>query len=465
MAPRVGVRGDARPTRSDFAVDRAFGPGDDNDAVYSRAAVPLVDLGLRGGVCTLLAYGQTGSGKTHTIQGVLGRLAEDVFSRQERLEEGAGRGRISLHVSFYELLGDEVTDLLGGAGDGGGRRVEVMEDAFGAINTRGVTELAVESPEQFRELCDSALSHRRTQATFRNDSSSRSHAVCAVRVSNGLLREAEDGRLFVVDLAGSESAADSQFHDRELVRETKLINRSLSSLKDCIRNRALSALNPGRFYHVPYRLSKLTLLLKDAFEVESHRHCKTVVVACVSPSVADVAMTLGTLRYAVPIKVGQMNRDRLPPNPKNPATWSNAELRRWVDKTSRGAVSADTLCPHESGMQLLRVPETEFIRRVLEGSGKAFGEKRAKAFYTSLWKLLIDARTAERKAKLKPKVPNRYKDVEKLAAEWLEELDKNQGEAINVLREQEWEQRTKQRVEEMEQKQKRLQANKENEHE
>jgi hypothetical protein len=38
------------------------------------------------------------------------------------------------------------------------------------------------------------------------------------------------------------------------------------------------------------------MLMKDAFEVESHRHCKTVVFANVSPCVADIAMTTNTLR-------------------------------------------------------------------------------------------------------------------------------------------------------------------------
>jgi len=45
--------------------------------------MPLIDLGLVGGVCTMLAYGQTGSGKTHTIGGVLERIAEDLFQRQK----------------------------------------------------------------------------------------------------------------------------------------------------------------------------------------------------------------------------------------------------------------------------------------------------------------------------------------------------------------------------------------------
>ena len=60
------------------------------------------------------------------------------------------------------------------------------------------------------------------------------------------------------------------------------------------------------------------------------------------------------------------------------------------------------LCPFESGMQILRIPEIEFLQRLMRAN-PSMGEKAAKAFYTSLWKLLIDARTAERKKKLKYK--------------------------------------------------------------
>ncbi len=84
LDPRIGVRGDARAEHADFDVDLAFGADDDNATVHASTALPLVDLALSGGVATMLAYGQTGSGKTHTIQGVLDRLAVDLFERQEK---------------------------------------------------------------------------------------------------------------------------------------------------------------------------------------------------------------------------------------------------------------------------------------------------------------------------------------------------------------------------------------------
>jgi kinesin family member 2/24 len=112
------------------------------------------------------------------------------------------------------------------------------------------------------------------------------------------------GEFYLIDLAGSENMADAQFHDKALLQQTKAINKSLMSLKECMRNRALQATNPNKQYHIPYRGSKITLLLKDSFELMSNKHCKTVVIACVAPSIADIVHTKNTLSFAAPIKIG-----------------------------------------------------------------------------------------------------------------------------------------------------------------
>ena len=59
--------------------------------------------------------------------------------------------------------------------------------------------------------------------------------------------------------------------------ETKQINLSLMALKECIRARTLaSAPGAAASVHVPYRRSKLTLLLKDVFDHACTRLCATV---------------------------------------------------------------------------------------------------------------------------------------------------------------------------------------------
>jgi kinesin family member 2/24 len=105
-----------------------------------------------------------------------------------------------------------------------------------------------------------------------------------------------------------------------------MINTSLMALKDCIRNRAIATQDPNKKTHIPYRNSKLTLLLKDAFELNSKKNCKTTIIACVAPSVADLTMTKNTLRFIVPIKIAakaKANTDHLEYEANNPATWTN----------------------------------------------------------------------------------------------------------------------------------------------
>lgn len=82
LEPRLDVRSNPKPSKYDFEVDFAFGPDQNNDDVYSALAMPVIDLGLKGGVCTVFAYGQTGSGKTHTISGILDKIGYDLFDRQ-----------------------------------------------------------------------------------------------------------------------------------------------------------------------------------------------------------------------------------------------------------------------------------------------------------------------------------------------------------------------------------------------
>ena len=394
LEPKFGVKGDARIMKNDFTADFAFGPDHTNDDIYDSVAEPVLQIGLQGGVSTIFAYGQTASGKTYTITGILDRLSQELFER-------GNQSHLKFHLSMFEILGNSCTDLFNEE-IGEGSKIDILEDKFGYVNVVNVKEYEIQSVKQFHDLIVNGFSHRQTATTFKNDTSSRSHAICKIRIQNTVLKGIEDGKIFVIDLAGSENAADIQFHEKSRVMETKEINKSLMALKDCIRNRALAAQNFEKFYHVPYRLSKLSLLLKDAFEVESKRLCKTVVIANVAPTVADVSMSLNTLRYVTPLKIGQTNLEKVKINPDNPANWDNEKLRNFVQEKTKGSIDPELFCPFESGMQILRIPEAAFVERILKINPN-WTEKRALAFHGHLWKLLIDCRTKDRKQKLKPK--------------------------------------------------------------
>lgn len=196
-------------------------------------------MSLKGGMSTIFAYGQTGSGKTFTMQGIQQRLAHDIFKRQSgSLLDEEGKSRLRLFVSFIQLIGNDSEDLLEL-----GNKVMIGENKFGKVEIQGAKEVELQSPEDFLKLNQVAAESRTTITTFKNDTSSRTHAVCKIRIQNTHLKSIEDGELFLIDLAGSENAADSQFHDKELIKQTQAINKSLMALKDCFRTRAQSVIN------------------------------------------------------------------------------------------------------------------------------------------------------------------------------------------------------------------------------
>jgi kinesin family protein 2/24 len=203
----------------------------------------------------------------------------------------------------------------------------------------GALEHQVTDKSSLLELIKAAASLRHTAPTLKNDTSSRSHAICRIRIENPLIPSAEDGLLYLIDLAGSEAARDKTDHDATRMKESREINTSLSVLKDCIRGRALAdadvlgpSTNKRQGAYVPFRQSTLTKTLKHVFDPASNRSCRTVVVACVNPCAADVGASRNTLRYAEMLRVVVPKKKGVTYDPNVPATWNNEQLRSWIEK-------------------------------------------------------------------------------------------------------------------------------------
>ncbi|KAJ3159217.1 hypothetical protein HDU86_001820 [Geranomyces michiganensis] len=383
-----------------YDADVVFGPEDSTEAVYNAIARPLIPLALSNGLGTLLAYGQTGSGKTFTMTGIQERLAQDIFmlaeqhrqTREPEWDGVTGGSGFEFTLSFVELMGKQAFDLLCDK-----KPVSILEDVFGAVHLSNAAEEPVTTPARFLELVERGASLRRTEATAKNATSSRSHAVCCLRVKNTLLPEAEDGMLYLVDLAGSESNSDSSDHSRERIAETKEINKSLGTLKECFRNRALIDSADSQHVHIPFRASRLTLLLKEAFDPASTRQARTTVIANLAPGIIDAPQTLNTMRYISPLRLPVRSTSLTITDPLNPAGWSNSQLREWVRVNYPGGkVDPAVLCPTESGKQVCRLPMGTFISRCLL-SGEGVTEKGAKLLYEKMWELLIAARLRARR--------------------------------------------------------------------
>ena len=168
----------------------------------------------------------------------------DLLSRRN------GQGPLHVSVSFFEIYGGRPHDLLNNR-----RRLETLEDAKNEVQIAGLTERPAHSPHDMLQYIELGNSLRTTHATAINRDSSRSHAVCAV-----FLRSENGGgihaNLTLVDLAGSERAGDSKSSIRQRRVEGAQINKSLLALNECIR-----AMGDPRGSHLPFRASKLKLLL------------------------------------------------------------------------------------------------------------------------------------------------------------------------------------------------------------
>lgn len=265
-----------------FEVDHAFNEDCTTEEVYVCAVQPLVGFVAGGGRATVFAYGQTGSGKTFTMQGIQSQVVNDLY---DLLHSESDLAQAQVFVSYFEIYGGRCQDLLNNR-----QRLHVREDGSGEVVVGDLEEFEVDSPEALQAIVDTGNRNRTTHATESNDESSRSHAICQIALRVG---KKQIGRLSLIDLAGSERGADTKSHNRQRRLEGAEINKSLLALKECIR-----ALDSNSS-HVPYRASKLTLVLKDSFTRESSR---TVMIANISPSASSADHTLNTLRYADRIK-------------------------------------------------------------------------------------------------------------------------------------------------------------------
>ncbi|KAK9285875.1 hypothetical protein L1049_025076 [Liquidambar formosana] len=313
-----------------FTFDHVYGStGSPSSAMFEECIAPLVDGLFHGYNATVLAYGQTGSGKTYTMgtgfkdgyqTGLIPQVMNSLFNTIETLKH---QTEFQLHVSFIEILKEEVRDLLdstsmsksessnghvGKVTVPGRLPIQIRETSNGVITLAGSIEVAVSTLKEMAACLEQGSLSRATGSTNMNNQSSRSHAIFTITLeqmrklhstSPGNNSPNEDmgeeylcAKLHLVDLAGSERAKRTG-SDGIRFKEGIHINKGLLALGNVI-----SALGDEKKrkegVHVPYRDSKLTRLLQDSLGGNS----KTVMIACISPADINTEETLNTLKYA-----------------------------------------------------------------------------------------------------------------------------------------------------------------------
>lgn len=276
-----------------FAFDRVFDETSSQNEVFLNTTKSIIDGLLDGVNCSVFAYGATGAGKTHTMLGSSEKPGVMFLTTMElyrRIEELKHEKNCLVAVSYLEVYNEMIRDLLAPSGP-----LAIREDAHKGLVVSGLSQHQPTSAEELLEMLDNGNKNRTQHPTDANATSSRSHAVFQVFVnqkprSAGLSAEVTQGKMSLIDLAGSERATVTTNRGARL-REGANINKSLLALGNCIN--ALAS-NKGKTGHVPYRNSKLTRLLKDSLG----GNCRTVMIANISPSSLTYEDTYNTLKYA-----------------------------------------------------------------------------------------------------------------------------------------------------------------------
>lgn len=294
--------------------------------VYCRSGAQhavCVDI-FKGFNSTILAYGQTGAGKTFTMgsasgggggnkppssgdstdssdsgvdaasnlsdmDGIIPRACADLFEQIKRRCDGNAK----VELSYLEIYNEEIRDLLSSSDSNSSHEeLKIRETLNGEVYVSGLKSRPVSSPAEIGSVMDEASQRRVVASTKMNAVSSRSHAICVLRIQ-GVLEDSTkfQSKLTLVDLAGSERIKKTGAEGGRR-KEGININKGLFVLGQVVS--ALAEQRPKYKRKPPYRDSKLTRLLQDSLGGNS----RTIMVACVSPADFNIDETINTLRYA-----------------------------------------------------------------------------------------------------------------------------------------------------------------------
>lgn len=291
-----------------FAFDKSywsFNRADPNYAGQENLFVdlgkPLLDNAFQGYNNCIFAYGQTGSGKSYSMMGygqesgIIPKICQNMFERIGQMQQDANLS-CTVEVSYLEIYNERVRDLLNPSTKG---NLRVREHPSTGPYVEDLAKLVVRSFSEIENLMDEGNKARTVAATNMNETSSRSHAVFTLTLTQKRhdtdtnMSGEKVAKISLVDLAGSERATSTGATGARL-KEGAEINRSLSTLGRVIAALADRSTGKKKNVQVPYRDSVLTWLLKDSLGGNS----LTAMIAAISPADINFEETLSTLRYA-----------------------------------------------------------------------------------------------------------------------------------------------------------------------
>ncbi|VDL83548.1 unnamed protein product [Nippostrongylus brasiliensis] len=259
-----------------FEFQRVFGPNMNQIRVFNEVEELILSC-LHGYNVSIIAYGQTGSGKTYTmrggygdLEGIIPRAVKFLFQSRDKLADLDWT--FDFKASFLEIYNEEVYDLLGE------RKKLDIKLGTGSTAVTGLKYQDINTLDDIELILAITDKTRSTAATKCNVQSN-------TYMPSGATRHA---CLHLVDLAGSERVKEFGADVDRFIEVTN-IKAAFYNLQNCIRCQL------NKEPHIPYRNSKLTMLLRNSLGAGSS---KTMVIVNLNPAVTQIAETRRSLEFA-----------------------------------------------------------------------------------------------------------------------------------------------------------------------
>ncbi|ORC92453.1 putative kinesin [Trypanosoma theileri] len=267
---------------------RVWGPKSTQEEIFRTIGIPTVKDVFEGYHGCIFVYGQTGTGKTFTLgcltaglEGIQPQCIRFIF---EKIAKEKEKYEVTVKQHYVQLYRDAVQDLLDITKDNLKIR---LDDTIGATIEK-VTIREVKTYEESIALVQEGDRNRNVANTKMNSASSRSHACLITEIwrKDKITGIITFGRLYLIDLAGSERASKSGVSDAAF-KEMVAINKSLSILGNCI-----AGLVNGEKV-ISFRESPLTRMLQHSLT----GHGRTSIIVTIRPDSPNMQESLCTLKF------------------------------------------------------------------------------------------------------------------------------------------------------------------------
>ncbi|KAJ6430229.1 hypothetical protein OIU84_021605 [Salix udensis] len=426
----------------DFSLDGvSFSEEEDLDSFYKKFVESRINGVKLGAKCTIMMYGPTGSGKSHTMfgcskqPGIVYRSLKDILGGGEEGDEEKIRIGTFVQVTVLEIYNEEIYDLLstnsgGGLGIGwpkGGSGSKVRLEVMGK-KAKNATFISGNEAGKISKEIQKVEKRRIVKSTLCNERSSRSHCMIILDVPT------VGGRLMLVDMAGSENIDQAGQSGFEAKMQTAKINQGNIALK-----RVVESIANGDS-HVPFRDSKLTMLLQDSFEDDKS---KILMILCASPDPKEIHKTICTLEYGAKAKC-IVRGPHTPIKDKvgagdSPAVILGsriAAMDQFIYKLQLESKLREKE-RNEAHKQLMKKEEeVAALRALIEEKGSSASEEE------------INLKVSERTEKLKHQLEKKLEECQRMAEEFVE-LERRRMEE-KILQQQQEVEMLRRRLEEIE---------------